>query len=74
MRLERKDQLTLGALVKCIGVGIRKECWIGIVYNIDDEGVVYVCYDDMDFCYYRKDREVYNENIYLLREERAHEQ
>ena len=80
MRLERIDQLKLGDLVRCICIDHRdinipkKGYWLGIVYDIDEDGTVHVRYDDGDLCFYTEDEEVYNENIYLLREERAYEQ
>ena len=79
MRLERIDQLTLGALVKCVCIDHRnitlpkKGYWVGIVYDIDDDGTVHIRYDDGDLCFYTEDQEVYNENIYLLKEEHTHE-
>ena len=82
MRLERVDQLTLGALIKCVCIDHRpfhsdspkKGYWLGIVYDIDEDGVVYVRYDDGDLCSYEEDEEVYNENLYLFKEEYVHEQ
>ncbi len=79
MRLERIDQLTLGALIKCVCIDHRntiypkKGYWVGIVYDIDEDGIVHVRYDDGDLCFYAEDQEVYNENIYLLKEEHTHE-
>ena len=74
MRLERLNQLKLGDLVKCRSIGPPKGFWLGIVYGIDSDGTIHVRYDDGDLCWYETDNELYGDDVYLLREERAHEQ
>jgi hypothetical protein len=71
MRIEKIEQLKLGQLVKCFCVADfawqpKRGYWLGIVWNIDDFGVVYIRYDDGDVCFYTDDKEVYDEHIYLL--------
>ena len=78
MRLERLDQIKLGDLVKCVCAMQRSDkprgFWLGIVYDIDSNGTVHVRYDDGELCWYETDDELYGDDVYLLREERAHEQ
>ena len=79
MRLDKIEQLKLGDLIKCVCIDHRdmelpkKGFWLGIVYDISPTGVVHVRYDDGDLCFYAEDEEIYNENIYLIKEEHAHE-
>ena len=77
MRIFKIEQLALGTLIKCVCSNTasvnpfpKKGYWLGIVFETNLDGV-HVHYEDGDRWFYYNDGDFYEENLYLLKEERT---